>query len=505
MFYGQYGTIYAQNDTSSSIFVIPKVNGSVSNCFTVLPIVNMSMDPDGFNPSKQLLQVKVSGIVKAILLYQSDSKPKGIFDDQVRLPIMSVQDGSILYMALFNSIDTSVILPIITSSLSIQNDALVVPSGNIQLQIRDQLYMRKGNIRFPLYNYATPERKTVFLYLITEKIFNMSNSTISFTDALTLKRNAVVTFVLEPRGSIQTDNTILSSDTLVMNYTAIKSPNITGIVLIKGSNNYCPPMDVPSTDLPAKQTASDYLSKMYLTNGSNSPGGLFDNSGFIRTIKDTEEYFNSTLIVLSQDTMNVRLPNVTDFGYIGFYSSNDLVISSDTTLNASASGCSPNVLGIQSISSKYLKICKVIGGTHVGRGGLGSQKNFENCKYVLSTNKPQVFLPNRIVPGMGGQKNHQMETDKSGFGGGVVSLYSNTQLILQGNLLAEGGPKSEKDYTMIAGGSGGTVSLSSVKILIGGNISVNGGLGDSEVEFSLNSAWWRWRRKTLDQLLKLGH
>ena len=126
------------------------------------------------------------------------------------------------------------------------------------------------------------------------------------------------------------------------------------------------------------------------------------------------------------------------------------------------------------------------GGSNAGRGTLGALKNFENCKYILQSNSSLVSSINSIQSGRGGCKNHQMDSDIFGFGGGIIHLLARGALNVAGEIHANGGSMSEKDYTMIAGGAGGTLVLvgRSVNLAKTGLVSVRGGLSSDEVIFS---------------------
>lgn len=74
-----------------------------------------------------------------------------------------------------------------------------------------------------------------------------------------------------------------------------------------------------------------------------------------------------------------------------------------------------------------------------------------------------------------------MDSDQYGYGGGVVYLLAKKSLTIGGEVSAAGGSMSEKDYTMIAGGAGGTIALVGKSINLMGTLNVKGGLSSDEV------------------------
>ena len=78
-------------------------------------------------------------------------------------------------------------------------------------------------------------------------------------------------------------------------------------------------------------------------------------------------------------------------------------------------------------------------------------------------------------------------------------------LTVAGELYSNGGSMSEKDYTMIAGGAGGTIVLvgRSINLEKNGLVSVRGGLSSDEVKKMLILARRRWRWQITDKLYRV--
>lgn len=64
-----------------------------------------------------------------------------------------------------------------------------------------------------------------------------------------------------------------------------------------------------------------------------------------------------------------------------------IFVDSYSVLSADYSGCTSEAAANDSVASKYTTICNVRGGSNIGRGSLGTDTNFQNCKFF--TPKPK--------------------------------------------------------------------------------------------------------------------
>lgn len=151
--------------------------------------------------------------------------------------------------------------------------------------------------------------------------------------------------------------------------------------------------------------------------------------------------------------------------YFYLYADN-IKLNDSTTISASGAGCSTVIPKIDSNLSKYQKVCKVRGGSHIGRGTLGKGVNLELCKFLIPKTYP-IGLYDKVLSGQGGQKSHQVQaTNSNGHGGGIINIYAKNKLEIKNKFESNGGQAELKEYNMIAGGAGGTIKLSSSKIEI---------------------------------------
>ena len=87
-----------------------------------------------------------------------------------------------------------------------------------------------------------------------------------------------------------------------------------------------------------------------------------------------------TRILNSQiEIQNMTFKNV---GYLALIAKN-LEIPEDMIIDSSASGCSTENPSAETLLAKYMKVCKVQGGSNLGRGTLGKAVNLELCKFLL--------------------------------------------------------------------------------------------------------------------------
>ena len=476
-YFGQVGTAYLQNSSRGTIYyynnakIIQKYTSF--NCYTILNSSNIWPKP-GLR-----LRIKAVGTGKLIYMNNYNQNINASFD----LPDIELSGNSTLYLisSTFSSSDSeTAVSPRVTfNSRNIEVSAAnFIPINNIVFNLSEKFVLTsKGFLQFPTINY--PNQPSPFLYLTIDSpnIQIDLGSTINFMDSST-KRNTSSSLVLRPTGNfICRDSTIVSDRTFII-FSNDSFQNTTN-VNFKSSENYCPSLDqgqASDAKLPHSYLRSHFSKKKMTT--EERKAYLLEVSTNLTYLAPSE--YKSAFVMMGTNVSLIQT-NLSEVGYVGISVTENLRIDRLTNIMVNASGCAPTVLPIQSTSSKYLKICKVIGGSNVGRGTLGAQKNFENCKYVLSSSKNTIPIDS-IRPGLGGQKNHQMESDKSGFGGGVVSIWAG-KLATNGNFNSDGGTYSERDYTMIAGGSGGTVAFTADAMELGGTVSCKGGLGSAEVAF----------------------
>jgi hypothetical protein len=68
--------------------------------------------------------------------------------------------------------------------------------------------------------------------------------------------------------------------------------------------------------------------------------------------------------------------------YVFMYADH-ITLDESSEVSASSSGCMTVIPKIESTLSKYLNVCKVRGGSHIGRGTLGKEVNLELCKFLI--------------------------------------------------------------------------------------------------------------------------
>jgi hypothetical protein len=187
-------------------------------------------------------------------------------------------------------------------------------------------------------------------------------------------------------------------------------------------------------------------------------------------------YSNSTIGISSYsgDSSQTPTPSNINGGYIFSYSKN-LVTDESSIFNATQRGCSPNILSTNKVKSKYYKICKVNGGSGLGRGTLGMLINYNSCKFFMPSRQKSELFP-LATPGVGGEISHfTAVSDNAGYGGGTVFLISD-KMDLKCPIHANGGESFKRGYIFGGGGGGGSVKLIANKILGISEVLANGGM-----------------------------
>ena len=483
-FYGQPGTVYVQNPTKAALFITTRYTQQklgTLNCLTVLNSSRMKHDP-------QLdFSIEASGTSKIVYINEESSP-------EIAIPNINLSSNS-SFIIVPTAVTADENPTIFKLNFITINGATLIPTSNISFSMSGGFTLtNKGSILFPPINYPDSLKSSILLQVIAPLIEMNGSSSISNLGSST-KKNTTSSLLLTPTETFKAKDYSITADKIIIQF-PMETDSVFTIsnAVIKSIDNYCFIPNSPTDP-------SYYLKRYHSLSQRPSPNSKTRIAALLSEM--TQKYLDTyrSMLVIIGKNVNVVQSNLTDIGYIGMTVTNELTIDSTSNLSTNASGCSPIVLPIQSTSSKYIKICKVIGGNNVGRGTLGAQKNFENCKYVLSSAKNNGSVRD-IAAGYGGQKNHQMESDKSGFGGGVVAIWANT-LKVRGNVFADGGPFSERDYTMIAGGSGGTIAYTASKMELQGVASCRGGLSSAEVE-SCHEARRRGRREAPSQLHELG-
>jgi len=476
-FYGQTGTVYLQNSENATIYFTSRLTTKYSgyNCYTILNSSNIWPKPS-LN-----LRIEASGTGKLIYINNYNENKSASFD----LPDIEVTNNSTLYLisSTFSFSDDTIVSPspMITfncRSVQVSQTGSLIPINNIFFNITDKFVLtNKGYLQFPPINYPNPNYPNFFLTINSPTILIDQSSTISFVDSST-KRNTSSSLVLSPTSNFTCkDSTIASDRTFIMLSLLNDAEQVFKNTNFKSFENYCP------TNFSDPNIGPEFLLNSLSGHFSRKKQTVDERRQYLQQVTDSftgsKLSDSKSVLVIFGNNVSLQQTVVSEVGFVGISVTGNLKIDKQTNITVNAFGCAPSVLPIQSTSSKYLKICKVIGGNNVGRGTLGAQKNFENCKYVLSSSKNTIPIES-IFPGLGGQKNHQMESDKSGFGGGVISIWA-SKLTTDGYFNADGGAFSERDYTMIAGGSGGTVAFIADSMDLGGVVSCRGGLGSAEV------------------------
>lgn len=471
--FGVAGTLFIKAGSSETALVYSSVSNSsevVSNlCYTVL-------DAASLDDRERPLDLKLTNLASTLVISDKLTKDKETGHCRLTLGSLSFQNGAKAVLLFDCGVkDPQSLIPdafpvdLKTDRLNVIVGSLIVRSPLIILGPLFTLQER-SSVVIGGNNFYYPGAQTISLQVLTKVVNLGSDSSISSSAIPTHKTGYQSTLVVTPGESFNCTGLFeIKAQRVLFNFTNIGDVSLTRLNII-GSDSYCSSAPASGLSHNTERLLSSY----------------FANSSFWRetSIADDQFRFNSSLIVLAQN-LTVDKSSWSRFGFIAVGTRGWLNLTSSTVLSANAAGCPARDLSISEIGSKYLKICKVLGGSNVGRGTLGSQKNFDNCKYVMSVprNKGGLYLP---ASGGGGQKNHQMEMDQSGYGGGIIALY-NPVMYLSGNLTADGGDKSEQDYTMIAGGAGGTITLRGSSFSIMGNMTAKGGANDLEVVWNKTS------------------
>ena len=148
--------------------------------------------------------------------------------------------------------------------------------------------------------------------------------------------------------------------------------------------------------------------------------------------------------------------------------------SSDSILKASQRGCSPSLLTSNIQKSKYYKMCRVNGGSGLGRGSLGVKVNYGLCRFFLPKQQSQNMF-NLATAGKGGEISHFVPyKNDNGFAGGVVFLVGNL-MKLSAPIKADGGDSFNQGYINCGGGGGGSIKIMGSNITDIEEITANGG------------------------------
>lgn len=86
-------------------------------------------------------------------------------------------------------------------------------------------------------------------------------------------------------------------------------------------------------------------------------------------------------------TNSTRFQNV---GYLAIKTTN-FTLGSSSIISASSSGCQALNPEIDSILSKYIKLCKVKGGSNLGRGTMGKLVNLQLCNFLMPMHKQLTY------------------------------------------------------------------------------------------------------------------
>ena len=57
------------------------------------------------------------------------------------------------------------------------------------------------------------------------------------------------------------------------------------------------------------------------------------------------------------------------------------------------------------------------------------------------------------------------DSDRQGYGGGVINLYASETLKISGRLISNGGDSLKHEYTMLGAGAGGSIKLTGKNII----------------------------------------
>lgn len=462
---GPSGTVFFKRGDFRLLSVTSTGNSANTNSFSCFTLVNVTKNAD----QSKAMTFTVGGPVNVLVASSKDSwDPKEyrciLYFQEISFKILSrvvaLPDCGLKEPSVLNSD------PYLTEWRV--NDIVNMTGGQLRvgssLKIESNSFVQGSyhSIGFAAINYLYHSSINTVLYLKAKTMaFDGTSSIVLAVDVN--KKVVSPLLIIEPSSTFRLDSgyKVASIDRVVLNVSSIPEVMLAK-VKFEGSAFYCSPSQ-------GFQHRADQLLVSY-----------FNQDSFWQSanIEDNPNAFNSSFIAIGQSLV-LDSCTASGFGYIGLGATHSVNVSTSSVMNVSASGCVARDLAISEIGSKYLKICKVLGGSNAGRGMLGSQKSFDSCKYVMSArrSKSLLYIP---TSGEGGQKNHQIDTDKSGVGGGILAVYA-SEMVLDGQMLANGGDKSERDYTMIAGGAGGTISLMGASFRLNGVFSAKGGLSDFEV------------------------
>lgn len=464
--YGNTGTIYVSTPDISYLAVAATQSDKVYDHFCYTQLLQSNL-----NANANSIQVLLSGPSKVI--YKTVPKDYPDANCSVKTSNLTLQGGARL--VLYPNCSSSNLDTVMEMGTVLVNNSNLMVNGRVTLKTNAFSLVNASKATFSpeLYKENDDSQVTDVILLGVEAKQILVEDGCSFsTDGSASKKKGSTTLILKPLEQFTGQNFKIESEKAFLLFNYLTEVQLAGLTAT-GSGYLCAEDDTFQQLGLVKNYYEKDMSRQDVPLGT----APLDKSAF----------------VLLANSVSMKGCQVQGYGFVGIGALGDLNIDKLSQIDTSASGCPAKDLGISETGSKYLKICKVLGGSNAGRGLLGSQKNFENCKYVMAT--PTKLKPAlMVVSGGGGQKNHQMDNENSGFGGGIIALYSST-LEVGGNLLANGGNHSEKDYTYIAGGAGGTISLVSSRLTLGGNMAVKGGLSDGEVD-SVYIAWRRRRRQS---------
>lgn len=459
----QTGTIFLQTGNDSVLSVsaeFPPTSAKPSTCYTFLKFV-------GLNPPTALFRISINGTVNAGLVNTT------YFPVQTDLQLtagatlgMFVPDQTTGTNLTINSL-----LITGTSSNPQPTPSNLIPFGTFTVSALQSFKIATGSIILPV----SPTVEYATQINIASPTVSMQNSEVRFSDPITTFKRPTTLFSITT-DALSMDSTKAAADSILIVVTGdIHQTTVISNSELRSMMYYC--------TATSNKDPTEFFDSLSYLRGYNKDHQLetsiIESKKALLMIKNArprtnENSDNTGMVNVFAPNIQLIRSNITDAGIIGFSTPGNLIVDGESKLDASASGCQPNEIMIGSINSKYLKICKVVGGSNDGRGSLGTNKNFDNCKTILTTSAREA---NSLVlnSGLGGQKSHQMDAnDKFGYGGGIISLVG-FSLDIAGTLNSTGGPNSIKDYTMIAGGSGGTISLTGNTIKISAAVSVAGG------------------------------
>lgn len=479
--YSQTGTVQISDNSTINLYVTRRTPSDYDwQCFTLLQTETLRQ-----SNISQKVNLIVSGSLKAALYNKDDKVKSGEKKGLKEKPNFEISFSTILVRnkSILQLVSQDLLLKrmlTITTGQFVLNSSILNPIGAIKVVTDTFSVVQSSRITFFLTHLVNldpnslTDKLPITLQVEAKNIF-VRDSFVQGEEKLGTKSWDSF-LALEAYDNFELINSELKMNKILINTTNLSQDPVIKSSKIRGLKFNCQTESMLKEETPTKPSLNTVCRDQF--ENSNKQ---YDLKHLLMNQTQGLASYDSVALFFCK-TLKVENTTISRLGYVGMVVDNQLQLQTKSEVDVSAFGCSPQVHNISSTKSKYMKICSVVGGSNAGKGFLGTHRSFDNCKYVLS-GKSKVSSLKKLISGEGGQKNHQIESKQSGYGGGIINLMAKEVLSIETNLLATGGDRSKEDYTTIAGGAGGSIQLVSKKINLTGTyaISAAGGKADTEV------------------------